>query len=141
MRCKECGEKLESGARYCDFCGAPVYNKESEYVKEYINLENNVTLDSEEKPLKAPITEKRVQELFEEIRVKAEKPHYSPEGNENKGKLNVIISFMVMVIIFFAIAMSFVSGGNLLFVLIGGLNTVIWFVIIFFIIKSVRKRR
>ncbi len=45
MRCKECGEKLESGARYCDFCGTPVYEKKSIYSTKgdigHINVDEN----------------------------------------------------------------------------------------------------
>ncbi len=29
MKCKECGEKINHGERYCDFCGLPVYEKDS----------------------------------------------------------------------------------------------------------------
>ncbi len=39
MKCKECGEKVNHGDRYCDFCGAPVYQKKSIYDREYTEVE------------------------------------------------------------------------------------------------------
>ncbi len=85
MRCKECGEKLESGARYCDFCGTPVYQKKSIYNTKgdigHINVDENFYTNTKQ----------------------------NKKNNIDKSKLKKIIILCIGIFVFFAFIIPMVT--------------------------------
>ncbi len=112
MRCKECGEKLELGARYCDFCGTPTYKKE-----EIDKKQSHAIVYEENK------TEEKA------------KPKH-----KSSSKIGILILVLIVFNIFVKNFMPSeyyhsVKG------IVGVIPTAIWFYIIFKIAKAVKRNR
>ncbi len=154
MRCKECGETINSGDRYCDFCGTPVYQKESIYNSEYADF-------SEEKTSKQSIWEsEKVRELFlptdeeddreidDSLDEERKQPkiilHETKEQVKTKHKsssiIGTVILFLVLSNIFIKSFMPkayYHSAKGI----VGILPTAIWIFIIVKIVKAAKKNK